>query len=452
MKSAIANQTPTSVPETAKQVGEAQEKWNWVERTLWTERMLTALATGPAGGKWYSLIDKVIDPRVLKAAFAAVAKNRGSAGIDHVGVKEFRERLDREIPELVKKLRDGTYEPQKIRRVRIPKPGSKEKRPLGIPTIRDRVVQKACVFALEPIFETAFAATSFGFRPGKSAHDALDRVVGQLKAGHVWVVDADLKGYFDSIPHERLLERVGERISDGRLLELIRGFMKAGVLEDGETIQPEGGTPQGGVVSPLLANIYLDELDHLMVSRGFEMTRYADDLVVMCRTAEGASSALEAIREWVAKVGLVLHPTKTRIVNMAEPRSYFDFLGYRYVRNWRDSNKIYEFVRPKSLAAFRDRVRMFSKRLNGASLKEIIENLNRGMRGWFEYFYRVHAHMLRDLDQWVRGRLRRILAHRRGRKGFGRGLDDHRRWSNSFFDKLGLFSLAAAQVEMGQSS
>lgn len=239
--------------------------------------MLTTLVEGVEGGKWFRLFDKVFAERNLLASLQQVAKKRGAAGVDHVTVSEFTRQSPENLRQLSDALKDGSYRPQAIRRVHIPKPGSKETRPLGIPTVRDRVVQAAIVNVIEPIFERDFAERSYGFRPGRGCKDALRRVDALLKAGYVYVVDADLKGYFDSIPHERLMARLQEKIADGRVLSLIESFVKAGIHEGMSTWTPESGAPQGAVLSPLLSNVYLDPLDHLMAREGFEMVRYADD-------------------------------------------------------------------------------------------------------------------------------------------------------------------------------
>src|SRR5208283_1719184 len=237
------------------------------------------------------------------------------AGVDHVSIEQYAAKLDANLARLSDALRTGTYRPQAIRRHYIPKPGSQELRPLGIPTIQDRVVQTALRMVLEPIFEHDFAAQSYGFRPGIGCKDALRRVDGLLKAGYIHVVDADLKSYFDTIPKDRLLALVGQKVSDGRILGLVEAFLEQGVLDGLKEWTPERGTPQGAVCSPLLSNIYLDPLDHLMAARGFAMVRYADDFVVLCRNPEEAAAALAVVQEWTAAAGLVLHPTKTRLVN-----------------------------------------------------------------------------------------------------------------------------------------
>jgi RNA-directed DNA polymerase len=408
--------------------------------------MLTALEQGVKGGKWFSLIDKVYALANLRQAFAGVQANRGAAGVDHVTMEEFERHLEANLEKLSRALRDGSYCPQAVRRVWIPKPGSKEKRPLGIPIPRtrdDRVVQAALRAVLEPIFERDFARQSYGFRPGRGCKDALRRVDGLLKQGVSWVVDADLKSYFDTIPHPELMERVKAKVADGRVLSLLEAFLKQGVLEEMNFWTPAEGTPQGGVVSPLLSNIYLDPLDHRLAERGFEMVRYADDFVVLCGTEGEAQRALEAVRGWTAQAGLTLHPVKTRIVDATQAGG-FDFLGYHFEQGMR-------WPRRKSERKFRDTTRAKTPRTAGQSLQAIIVDLNRTLVGWFEYFKHSHPTTFATLDGWVRMRLRSLLRRRRGLRGAGRGAD-HQRWPNAYFAERGLFSLVTAHVSACQSS
>src|SRR5271167_3161328 len=297
MSQPMENQ-PEAVSERIKRAGEPLRRWAWVETMGWTERMLTVREQGVKGGKWFSLIDKIHPERTLRAAFGQVAANKGSAGVDHVTTTMFGDRLDEEVRKLSEQLRDGSYRPQAIRRHYIPKPGSREKRPLGIPTVRDRVVQTALRMVLEPIFEKDFAAHSYGFRPGRGCKDALRRVDELLKAGYVHIVDADLKSYFDTIPKDRLLAMVGLKVADGRILGLVERFLEQRVLDGDQEWTPEEGTPQGAVISPLLSNIYLDPLDHRMAELGYEMVRYADDFVVLCRTPQEAAAALAEVQRW----------------------------------------------------------------------------------------------------------------------------------------------------------
>jgi RNA-directed DNA polymerase len=404
--------------------------------------MLAALEHGVKGGVWFSLIDKVYSAANLSASYAKVAANGGAAGIDHVTVEEFTRQLSGNLGKLATQLADQTYRPQAVRRVQIPKPGTKEKRPLGIPTVRDRVVQGALRHVLEPIFERQFAEHSYGFRPNRGCKDALRRVDDLLKRGYRYVVDVDLKSYFDTIPHDQLLAEVRQHIADSRVLGLIAAFLQAEILEGAQHWTPDRGAPQGAVLSPLLSNLYLNPLDHLMAERGYAMTRYADDLVIQCRSRAEAEQALQLVQTWVAERGLTLHPTKTKIVD-AETEG-FEFLGYRFVKHRR-------FPRKKSLAKFRDAIRGKTSRTSGRSLNAIIADVNRTLRGWFEYFKHSHRTVFADQDGWVRMRLRSILRKRSGRRGRGRGRD-HQRWPNAYFAERGLFSLKTAHALAAQSS
>jgi RNA-directed DNA polymerase len=430
---------PTAVPETATQGGEVLDRWSWTERVVWTERMLTALEEGVKGDVWFSLIDKVWSERNLRASCGKVAANGGAPGVDHVTVEEFERDLDANVAKLMAGLREGSYEPQAIRRVHIPKPGSSEQRPLGIPTVRDRVVQGAIRHVIEPIFEKEFATHSYGFRPGRGCKDALRRVDELMKNGYVYVVDADLKSYFDTIPHERLMSRLRDRIADGRLLRLIETFLKAGLMAGLEEGEPEAGVPQGAVLSPLLSNIYLNPLDHQMAARGFEMVRYADDFVILCRTQAEADQALSQVRQWCEAEGLKVHPDKTRIVDVRQEG--FDFLGYHFVTTRR--GVLTRWPRKKSLGKLKDTIRAKTKRTSGRALRWIVADVNRTLRGWFGYFQHSHCTTFADVDRWVRGRLRSILRQRAGRCGRGRGRD-HQRWPHGYFAAHGYYSLQAA--------
>jgi len=405
--------------------------------------MLTALENGVKGGKWFSLIDKVYEPGNLRAAYEQVRRNRGSAGVDHETIEQFGRHLEENLEELRGRLRDGSYRPQAIRRVWIPKPGSAEKRPLGIPTVRDRVVQGALRHVMEPIFERDFAAQSYGFRPQRSNKDALRRVEELLKAGYTEVVDADLRSYYDTIPRPGLMERVKAKVTDGRVLDLVSTFLSQEVMEGLASWTPEEGTPQGAVISPLLSNLYLDPLDHLMAGLGYEMVRYADDFVVLCRNRDEALQALAELQRWTASAGLQLHPDKTRIVDATQPGG-FDFLGYHFERGRRWPSK-------KSLKKHKDAIRQQTRRTSGQSLLAIVKSVNQVRRGWFDYFKHSHRTTFLPLDKWVRMRLRSILRRRQGKRGRGRG-KDHHRWPNAYFAELGLFSYVTAYAQVRQSS
>ena len=404
--------------------------------------MLATLETGVRGGKWHTLIDKVYAERNLYTASSKVLANEGAAGVDHQSTAEFEGRRREELARLTEAMRTDSYRPQAVRRTWIDKPGSKEQRPLGIPTVRDRVVQTALLHVLEPIFDVTFTDNSYGFRHGRGCHHALERVEALLKAGYVHVVDADLKSYFDTIPHDRLLDRVREKVSDRRVLRLVEMFLEQGVMEGLSEWTPEAGTPQGAVVSPLLANLYLNPLDHLVAEAGFAMVRYADDFVILCKTREDAERALEMVRLWVDENGLTLHPTKTQIVDARSEA--FDFLGYRFRGELR-------LPRTKSRDKFKTAVRDQTRRNKGQSLSFIIASLTPTLRGWFTYFRHCRPSVYRDLDGWIRMRLRSILRRRQGRSGRGRGADQLQ-WPNAYFAEHGLFSLQAAHVRFCQSS
>jgi len=424
-------ENPASVQqEEARQAGEARARWAWTEGCVWTSRMLAALVTGLKGGKWFSLIDKVYAPATLASAFEKVKRNKGAAGVDHQTIEAFEKELAVNLEKLSAGLRSGTYSPSPVRRKYIAKAGGGE-RPLGIPTVRDRVVQSALRVVMEPIFEVTFCEHSYGFRPGRGCKDALREVDGLLKSGHTYVVDVDYKSYFDTIPRGPLMRRVEEQISDGRVLELLRQLLEQDVMEGMRQWTPTEGTPQGAVISPLLANIYLNPLDQLMVARGMRMVRYADDLVVLCRSREQADEALGLIRTWSVEAGLTLHPEKTKLVDLQEPGAGFDFLGYHFERGRKTPRK-------KSLVKFKDRIRELTPRRDGRSLESIITTLNRTIRGWFEYFKHAHEWTFDSLDGWIRERLRRML-----RKRLKKAPSKLARfkWPNAFFHERGLFSM-----------
>jgi len=437
--------TPAQVPRRAgaKQAGEVRVRWTWTEHTVWTDRMLTALERGVKGGVWFSLIDKVYRLPNLLAAFAKVKANGGAAGCDHQTVAMYEAHLGANLQDLSEQLRCGVYKPRKIRRVHIPKPGSRELRPLGIPTVRDRIVQTALRNVIEPIFERDFAEHSYGFRPNRGCKDALRRVDALLKAGYTYVVDADLKSYFDTIPHQPLMGRIRSKIADGRVLKLIEAFLTQGVLDGLETWTPTTGSPQGAVISPLLSNAYLDALDHLMKGQKVEMVRYADDFVILCRNAADAHRALEQAQQWTADAGLTLHPTKTRIVDANQEG--FDFLGYHFERGKR-------WPRDKSIKKFRNAIRAKTPRKHGHSLRDIIADVNRTTRGWFEYFkHTSYVNVFHSLDGWIRRRLRRILLKRHKKHRHNGMGNAHYRWPNAYFAEQGLFSMEAAFVRLRQS-
>ena len=417
--------------------GENRELW-WAEASIWTDRMVSALGNGVKGGKWFSLIDKVVRPGTLDAAWQRVARNKGAAGVDGQSVERFSHRSDRYLLELHTSLKDGSYRPGPVKRVDIPKPDGKT-RPLGIPTVKDRIVQAALKMVIEPIFEVQFRPGSYGFRPGRSCKDALREVDGLLKAGFTHVVDADLQGYFDSIPHDRLMALVEASISDGRVLSLIESFLHQDIMSEMARWQPTSGTPQGAVLSPLLANLYLHPLDLLMEQCGYRMVRYADDFVILCETAGQAEAALRQVSAWVDANGLTLHPNKTKVGDCQQPGQGFEFLGYRFEAGKR-------FVRAKSLKAFKDKVRSRTIRSRGDAIERIVADINPILRGWFGYFKHAGPNVFRRLDGLIRRRLRAVLRKQEKRPSRGRSRDDHTRWTNAFFAKLGLFTLQTAHA------
>ena len=432
------------VPLEAKQTETTPADWAWVDRAIWTQRMLAALGNGVKGSKWFSLIDKVYRLSTLQAAWQQVQANRGAAGIDRQSIEAFASNAERYLNELARELEQGSYQPQAVRRVDIPKAGKTQTRPLGIPTVKDRIVQTAVKRVIEPIFEKEFLPMSYGFRPGKGCKDALREVDGYLKGGYTHVVDADLKGYFDSIPHERLKARVEEHISDGRLLELLAGWLRQDIVKGLQSWTPTAGTPQGAVISPLLANLYLHPLDERMTKLGYQMVRYADDFVILCRDAQTAHKALEEVTAWVKENGLILHPDKTHIGDCAIAGQGFEFLGYRFEAGKR-------WVRKKSLQGFKDKVREKTSRTRGTSLSAIIADLSATIKGWYGYFKHAYRSTFPDLDGFIRRRLRAILRKQQKRPGMGLCQSDHRRWPNAYFARLGLFTMKQAQKLASQS-
>ncbi len=395
--------------------------------------MLAALERGDDGRQWHTLNDKIWSPKNLGLALQTVTARKGAAGIDGQRTEAVEKRAEAELALIERLLREGRYEPRAVRRVMIDKPGSSEKRPLGIPTVRDRIVQSAMLHILEPIFERDFSENSYGFRPGRNAGQAVAIVETSLAEGRTWVVDADIKGYFDSIPQDKLLARVRQKVADGKVLGLLEKFLRQGVMESGKNWVPtESGTPQGAVISPLLANIYLDPLDHQMAQQGKRMIRYANDFVLLCHSETEAQEALAQVRGWMEEAGLKLHPQKTRIVNTSAGES-FEFLGWHFERG-------HKWPREKSRQKFKEAIRKRTKRSDGRSLERIIVDVNRVIRGWGGYFQGGARSVSPKLDSWVRMRLRSILRKRDKRKGRGHGRD-HNRYPNVWLAARGLISL-----------
>ena len=404
--------------------------------------MLTTLLENKVkGGKWHALIDKVYAlPNLLTAAHKVTGKKK-AAGVDGQSCDAFEENLYVETRQLSDEIKGRTYRPNAVMRVHIPKPGRpNETRPLGIPTVRDRVVQRAMLNVIEPILDHQFHDRSFGFRHEVGAHDALRIVEQKLEEGYAYVVDADLKGYFDTIPKDRLLALVKEQISDSRILHVLKLFLDQNIMEELREWSPITGVPQGAVLSPVLSNLYLNPLDHQMANQGFEMVRYADDFVVLCRSQTEAEEALRLIKDWVEEAGLALHPTKTKIVD-SRIRS-FTFLGYSF-----RGDRIYP--RSESLAKIKARIKELTVRKRPGSLKMIATELNRMLVGWFGYFRHCRWTIYKDLDAKIRSRLRRLLL-KRHRKNPKRLPRTHR-WPNAYFAKAGLYSLREAHFRFAQS-
>ena len=431
----------TKTQETTKSLQEKidrRNRWDWVEASVWTDSMLAALEIGVKGGKWFSLIDKVYGAANLESAWQAVKRNKGAAGVDRVSIARYNRQSGKYLSELSLGIKNGTYRPQGVRREYIPKADGK-KRPLGIPTVNDRVAQGAVKQAIEPIFEKEFLPMSYGFRPNRGAKDALREVDRLLEEGYTHVVDADIQAYFDTISHDRLMTKLELYISDGRVLDLVRSFLKQKIMEENKNWIPTQGTPQGGVLSPLLANLFLHDLDSKIVQAGYKMIRYADDFVILTKSKGEALTALALVQDWMVDNELRLHPEKTHVCDCMITGQGFEFLGYRFEAGSR-------WVRQKSILNFREKIRAKTCRVMSGSLEEIIENLNRTLRGWFNYFKHVNKYTLNTFDAFVRRRLRAILCQRHKQRGFGRGNKAHQKWPNEFFVKHGLFTMERARV------
>ena len=374
-----------------------------------------------AGGKKvHSLIDKVYKRKNLEMAWEKVKANRGSGGVDGQTLEAFEAQLDQQLERLQRELKEDTYQPLPVRQHPIPKrdkPG--ECRMLGIPAIYDRVCQQALLNRLEPIFEPIFDDASFGYRRGRSTKDALRKIWKEIQGGSEWIVDADLRNFFGSVDHEKLLTLVAQRVADGRALRLIKATLKAGSYGKGQLCPSERGTPQGGVVSPTLSNILLTPFDREMRLRGYQLTRYADDWVITCKSAAEARAAMEAAGRILKQLGVELHPQKTRIVHV---RYGFEFLGYKIkrgkklhlpeskIRSQARSGALYAYPREKSIQRFQDQVRQRTKRRVPLKTPELIAKLNPLLRGWGEYYKRAHVRTLfNQLDRWI---VRRIWSHR----------------------------------------
>jgi RNA-directed DNA polymerase len=372
--------------------------------------------------KVHSLIDKVFSRTNLGRAWEKVKKNRGSAGLDDLTIAQVEERQEYYRDLLHRQLRDGTYQPQPVKRVEI-ETADGGVRTLGIPTVLERVVQQALVQRMEPIFEPQFLDCSFGYRKGRSPHAAMRKVWQELSSGADWLVDADLRAFFDTIAQEQLIDLIAEEISDGRVLPLVRDMLRAGVWEEGRWAPTETGVPQGGVASPLWSNIFLTPVDRWMTAQGFRLTRWADDFVVVCRTKAEAQRALASAERFLREaLGVALHPQQTRIVHVQQG---FEFLGYKITRgkgfrlpahqrrSKANPHDLDAIPRPKSLTRFQERSRSLTRRKAPITLPELIERINPVIRGWGTYYRKAHVRgLFNRLDRWIERRLYSFLAKR----------------------------------------
>jgi RNA-directed DNA polymerase len=414
------------------------------------QNRLWAAAKQSPGRRFHALYDRIHRRDVLGEAWERVRANRGAAGVDAITLAAVEGYgVQRMLDELAAALRAGIYRPAPVRRVEIPKPDG-SRRPLGIPTVADRVCQQAAKIVLEPIFEADFLPCSFGFRPKRSATDALERIRVGFPQGECFVFEADIRDFFGSIDHERLMSLVAERVSDRRLLKLLRQWLGAGVLADGVLSETVTGTPQGGVISPLLANIYLHAFDRAWAEHGVgALVRYADDYVVLCMTRDQAEDAQRRATAVLAELGLELHPDKTRVVDLREGREGFDFLGCHLHarmsgRLWEKYGKVRYYLHrwpsQRSMKRARQRVKALTGRSQaGMELEAVIERLNLFLRGWGNYFRTGNAsNKFTQMDRYVAWRLKRLLIKKRGRN-LRAGQADC--WTQAWFHDQGLHQL-----------
>ncbi|MDA8287385.1 MAG: group II intron reverse transcriptase/maturase [Actinomycetota bacterium] len=414
------------------------------------QNRLWAAAKQSEERRFHALYDRICRDDVLAEAWERVRANRGAAGVDGMTLKAVEDYgVARLLDELQRDLRAGNYHPAPVRRVEIPKPDGR-KRPLGIPTLKDRVAQQAAKLVLEPVFEADFLSCSYGFRPKRSALQALERIRVGFIEGSQFVFEADIRDFFGSIDHDRLLSLVEERVSDRRVLKLLRGWLTAGVLADGVLSETVTGTPQGGVISPLLANIFLHAFDRAWAESGTgEVVRYADDFVVLCGSQEQAERAREQAALLLGELGLVLHPDKTKVVDLREGKEGFDFLGCHFHarmsgRLWEQRRIVRYYLQRwpslRSMKRARVKVHALTERSQvGQELEVVIGRLNQFLRGWANYFRNGNAsNKFRQLDRYVVGRLRSLLVKKRGRNLHA---GQANRWTEAWFHDQGLHKL-----------
>lgn len=383
--------------------------------------------------KVHSLVDKVYKQKNLELAWEKVKRNKGAGGIDGQSINEFESNSEENLKRLHNELKAQTYQPQPVKQHLIPKSGQPGKmRSLGIPTIFDRVCQQALLNRLEPIFEPIFDEANFGYRRGRSTKDALRKIWRELEEGNEWVVDADLRDFFGSAHHQKLMTLFTQRISDGRILKLLESIMKAGCIADGKRLSTEQGVPQGAVISPLASNVLLTPFDKEMRRKGYRLTRFADDWVVTCSTRAEAQAALDFATKTLNKLDVVLNKEKTRIVHV---RHGFEFLGYKIkrgkiplrlpshkIKSGIQQGALYAYPRQKSIDNFRDQIKQQTKRKLPLSTQEIVSEINPIIRGWGNYYSKSHVRELfNQLDRWIK---RRIWSQR------------HKRWRNSGWKTL----------------